>query len=99
MIVQVVYLEAKAESLENFIKEAAANAEKSRQEAGVIQFDLLQHGDEPTKFMTRRRLKRIAPLCISNVGLKSGCRCWQNRARKCYTATQSQNKFRSHYGY
>jgi len=51
MIAQVVYLESKDGDLEAFIKEASANAEESRKEAGVIQFDLLQQSDAPTKFM------------------------------------------------
>jgi autoinducer 2-degrading protein len=51
MIVQVVYLEVKPEALNEFIGEASANAEESRKEAGVIQFDLLQQQDSPTRFM------------------------------------------------
>jgi len=51
MIVQVVYLEAKEETLERLIEEAAYNAEESKKEKGVVQFDFLQQEDLPTKFM------------------------------------------------
>lgn len=51
MIIQVVYLEVRDGALESFFKEALANAEESRKEAGVIQFDLLQQADLQNQFM------------------------------------------------
>jgi autoinducer 2-degrading protein len=51
MLIQVVYLEVQPEKLEAFLAEARANVQASRAEAGVIQFDLLQQNDAPTRFM------------------------------------------------
>ena len=51
MLVQVVYLEVQPEKLETFLAEARANAQASRAEAGVTQFDLLQQSDSPLRFM------------------------------------------------
>lgn len=49
--VQVVYLEAQPERLEEFLREALDNAQASRAEEGVLQFDLLQQADSPTRFL------------------------------------------------
>ena len=51
MLVQVVYLEVQPEKLEAFLTEARANAQASRAEADVTQFDLLQQSDSPHRFM------------------------------------------------
>ena len=51
MLIQVVYLEVQPEKLEAFLAEARANAQASRAETGVIQFDLLQQSDSPLRFM------------------------------------------------
>ncbi|GAB4545519.1 MAG: hypothetical protein Fur002_19750 [Anaerolineales bacterium] len=51
MIIQVVYLEAREDDLEKFIREASLNAAESKKETGVVQFDLLQQEDAPTRFM------------------------------------------------
>jgi autoinducer 2-degrading protein len=51
MIVQVVNLEVQADKLEIFLAEAMTNLKASRTEPGIVQFDLLQNKDEPTKFM------------------------------------------------
>ncbi len=50
-IAQIVHLEVRPEKLEEFLAEAAANIRASRQEPGVIQFDLLQQAEAPVKFM------------------------------------------------
>ncbi len=62
MIVQVVYLEVKEEALSFFLQEARANAAESKKEAGVIQFDLLQQLDAPTKFMLYEAYQNEAAL-------------------------------------
>ena len=51
MLIQVVHLEAQPEQLETFLAEATANLQASRQEEGVLQFDLLQQNDFPTRFL------------------------------------------------
>lgn len=51
MLVQVVYLEIQPEKQDAFLAEARANVQASRAETGVIQFDLLQQNDNPTRFM------------------------------------------------
>jgi quinol monooxygenase YgiN len=51
MIAQVVYLEVQPELLAPLLLEAAANAQASLQEPGVVQFDVLQQVDDPLKFM------------------------------------------------
>ena len=51
MHIQVVYLEVQPEKVDAFLAEATANARASRQEAGVVQFDLLRRADSPNKFM------------------------------------------------
>ncbi|MFZ5856594.1 MAG: putative quinol monooxygenase [Chloroflexota bacterium] len=51
MLIQVVYLEVQPEKREAFLAEARANVQASRAETGVMQFDLLQQNDDPTRFM------------------------------------------------
>ena len=51
MLIQVVYLEVQPEKQEAFLTEARANVQASRTETGVMQFDLLQQNDDPTRFM------------------------------------------------
>ena len=51
MIYQVVYLEVQTDKLEAFKEEVLANAQASRAEPGVLQFDVLQQENEPFKFM------------------------------------------------
>jgi len=51
MIVQVVYLEVQTDKMESFLAEVLANAQASRGEAGVIQFDVIQQIDDPSRFM------------------------------------------------
>ena len=51
MLVQVVYLEVKPDQLAPFQLEVFANAQASRLESGVAQFDVLQQDGEPLKFM------------------------------------------------
>lgn len=50
-LAQIVHLEAQPDKLDEFLAEATANARASRQEPGVIQFDLLQQIESPTKFL------------------------------------------------
>jgi len=51
MLVQVVHLEVQPDKLKNFLAEAGANVQASRREPGVIQFDLIQQVESPTRFM------------------------------------------------
>jgi len=51
MIVQVVYLEVQTDKMESFLAEVLTNAQASRGEAGVIQFDVIQQIDDPSRFM------------------------------------------------
>ena len=51
MVIQVVTLIVKPELLNTFLIEANANANASRNEPGVIQFDFLQDIDDPYQFM------------------------------------------------
>ena len=51
MIVQVVYLEIQPDKLADIMNEAQTNARASREEPGVVQFDVLQQAGEPLKFM------------------------------------------------
>jgi autoinducer 2-degrading protein len=51
MLVQVVHLEVQPQHLQPFLREVTANVRASRQEPGVLQFDLLQLTAEPQKFM------------------------------------------------
>lgn len=51
MLVQVVHLEVQPEHKEAFLVEVLANAQASRGEAGVIQFDVLQQNGDPARFL------------------------------------------------
>lgn len=51
MLIQVVHLEIQPDKLETFLTEASINVRASRQETGVIQFDLIQQTDSPMRFM------------------------------------------------
>lgn len=46
-----VHFQIKPEHIEDFKKASMENAESSRQEAGVIHFDILQQQDDPSRLM------------------------------------------------
>ena len=50
MIVSLVHIHVKPESLEEFIRITEYNAENSRKEAGIVRFDFLQQKEDPTRF-------------------------------------------------
>ncbi len=50
-IAQIVHLQVRRDALDTFLSEASANIRASRQEPGVIQFDLLQKQDDPCAFI------------------------------------------------
>jgi autoinducer 2-degrading protein len=50
-IVQIVHLEVQPDKLEEFLAEALLNAQASRAEAGVLQFDLLARLESPQRYM------------------------------------------------
>jgi autoinducer 2-degrading protein len=51
MLIVHVHVHVKPESVDGFKNATAANAQASRQEAGIARFDLLQQSDEPTRFI------------------------------------------------
>ena len=51
MHILVVHLKIKAEAIEAFKAISMDNASNSIHEEGVVRFDLLQQGDDPTRFM------------------------------------------------
>lgn len=62
MIAQIVYLEAKPDSLQALLLELTANLQESRKESGVVQFDLLQLQENPLKFMLYEVYRESADL-------------------------------------
>ncbi len=61
-LVQIVHLQVRPDALDAFLSEAAANVRASRQEPGVLQFDLLQKQDDPHAFMLIEIYTDIAAL-------------------------------------
>lgn len=51
MFTAIVYIHIKPEYLDAFIEASNDNALNSRQEPGIVQFDLLQQQDDPTRFV------------------------------------------------
>jgi autoinducer 2-degrading protein len=51
MLVLVVHIHVKPESVEDFITATRDNASNSILEEGVIRFDAIQQTDDPTRFM------------------------------------------------
>ena len=51
MVAVVVYLHVKPDSLDQFVAETKTNARNSRQESGVVRFDLIQQTDDPSRFV------------------------------------------------
>ena len=51
MIIVLVYVHVKSESIEDFKRIALENARNSVQEAGVARFDVIQQADDPTRFV------------------------------------------------
>ena len=51
MHILMVHLRTKPECVEAFRAATLENARNSRKEAGVVQFDLFQMAEEPTRFM------------------------------------------------
>lgn len=58
--VAIIHMQAKAECVEQFKKAAAENAACSRQESGVVRFDVLQDQKDPTKFVLNEIYKTPA---------------------------------------
>lgn len=46
-----VFVHVKADHVEAFKRASAANGDASRQEAGVVRFDVLQSSADPTRFV------------------------------------------------
>lgn len=51
MLIVHVHIQILPEHRAAFVAATLANARASRQEPGIAQFDLLQHSDEPTRFL------------------------------------------------
>ena len=51
MLTLVVHIRIKAEHVEDFRQATIENARNSRLEPGVVQFDVLQQSDDPTRFV------------------------------------------------
>lgn len=51
MLIVHVHVHVKPESVEAFIAATKNNAVHSLQEPGIAQFDILQHEDDPTRFV------------------------------------------------
>ncbi len=50
MLVTLVYVHVKPESVDAFIQATLENARNSYQEPGVARFDVIQQADDPTRF-------------------------------------------------
>ena len=51
MIIYLVYVHVKEDSIDEFLHATIENAEASRQEPGVVRFDVIQQEDDPTRFL------------------------------------------------
>lgn len=51
MLIVHVHVHVKPESVDDFKKATAANAQASRKEPGIARFALLQQSDDPTRFI------------------------------------------------
>ncbi|HVK57308.1 MAG TPA: putative quinol monooxygenase [Candidatus Kapabacteria bacterium] len=51
MLIVVVQVRVKPETIDAFRKATAANAQASRKEPGIARFDFLQQADDPTRFV------------------------------------------------
>ena len=51
MIAVLVHLHVKTECLDKFVTETKTNARNSRQEPGVVRFDVIQQVDDPSRFV------------------------------------------------
>jgi autoinducer 2-degrading protein len=51
MVAVVVHLQVNPDSLDQFVAETKANARNSRQESGIVRFDLIQQVDDPSRFV------------------------------------------------
>lgn len=51
MFIMFVYIHVIENALEAFLEASIQNAEASRQEPGVVRFDVIQQADDPTRFL------------------------------------------------
>ena len=51
MLVVIVHIRVKPDSVEPFKRATIANARESRKETGIARFDFLQQADDPTRFV------------------------------------------------
>jgi len=58
----LVHIEVKPECIDQFKKITLYNCENSRKEEGNVLFDLIQHKDEPTKFVLCEHFRDSAAL-------------------------------------
>jgi quinol monooxygenase YgiN len=51
MFIVLVYAHVKEGSIDEFLRASIENAEASRQEPGIVRFDVIQQEDDPTHFL------------------------------------------------
>lgn len=51
MFIMLVYIHVNEEALEAFLEASMENAEASRQEPGVVRFDVIQQAEDPSRFL------------------------------------------------
>ena len=62
MVIQLVHIRVKPESLEAFKAATLDNTRNSRLEPGIVQFALVQQQDDPTKFVIIEAFKDEAAI-------------------------------------
>jgi autoinducer 2-degrading protein len=51
MFIVLVYVHVKEDSIDEFLHASIENAEVSRQEPGIVRFDIIQQENNPTRFL------------------------------------------------
>ncbi|TFH33617.1 MAG: antibiotic biosynthesis monooxygenase, partial [Anaerolineales bacterium] len=51
MLMVLVYIHVVEDSIKAFLAASIANAEASRQEPGIVRFDVIQQSDDPSRFV------------------------------------------------
>jgi (4S)-4-hydroxy-5-phosphonooxypentane-2,3-dione isomerase len=91
MLVVLVDVRVKPESVAAFKKASVENARHSLQEPGIVRFDLIQANDEPTRFM----LVEIYQTDDDNKKHKETAhyRTWRDTVEKMMAAPRSSSRY------
>jgi autoinducer 2-degrading protein len=92
MIVVLVHVRVIPEAIEAFREATLVNAEQSRREPGVAQFDAIQQQDDPTRFVLIEAYR--SPAAVAAHKDTAHYRAWRDRVEALLAEPRAGVKYR-----